>query len=79
MSKQKRCTRCDKLLLLDNFNRSKFGKYGVRSWCKRCNDAYTRQWRIDNPQSAFRSRHRYKIKALIHYSDNPPTCVCCGE
>lgn len=80
MSEQtKRCTRCNQLLPISKFNKAKLGKYGVRSWCKHCNDEYTKQWRKDNPQSAFKSRHQYKINALTHYGGNPPICMCCGE
>lgn len=67
----KRCTKCNQLLPTSEFNKAKLGKYGVRSWCKHCNDEYTKQWRKDHPQNAFESSQRYKIKALLHYGGRP--------
>ena len=43
--KTKQCGKCKKHKVLTEFNRSVAGKYGRRSKCRECDNAYCREYR----------------------------------
>lgn len=38
----KRCTQCSLELFISDFSPQKFGKYGVKSWCKQCSNKHNK-------------------------------------
>lgn len=44
----KKCTTCRKRKILNEFYRSKYGKYGHRSKCKQCEGKTVREWQQAN-------------------------------
>ena len=57
----KKCTGCGIEKELTEFSKTKGGKYGVRSKCKICGTAYTKQWIAKHPEQAKQS-HRQWLK-----------------
>lgn len=65
----KRCPKCDKVLPLSNFNKSKWytkdgEKEGYKCYCRACMISYQREWRSKNPKAVkvYRERERQKRK-----------------
>lgn len=50
MDNSKTCTKCGQTLPLDAFSPKPNGRPGLRSECKPCRAAYTRQWTKNNPE-----------------------------
>lgn len=62
----KTCTKCLRKLGLAQFYRSRDGKDGVRSVCKDCGRAATRQWNRDNPAKKKAGSARYYAENTEH-------------
>ena len=60
----RKCRKCGQILPLSAFKKAKSCKYGRSHTCKVCHN------KVD---AAIR------LECLIHYSGNPPFCVCCGQ
>ena len=64
--KQERfCSRCDIKKDLDEFYKSKLGKYGRRSICISCDKNYSKEWASNNPEK----RREYGRIACRKHSD----------
>lgn len=78
---QKTCNKCGRTLLatVENFKRTKNGKYGFRGTCRDCYNEYRRDYNRRNPEKkkAMRKRdyaknaERYKQNASQWLKDNP--------
>jgi len=66
-------------------------KNGLKRKCKDCEKEYQstlsktpkyrakkKRWREDNQDWLFEYREGVKMEGLIHYSGNPPKCMCSG-
>jgi len=45
---KKECTKCHRILTLDNFSKNSLGKFGHRSQCKECFNEYYHKWHLKN-------------------------------
>ena len=67
MINSKVCTSCRKEKPIDEFGKSKGGKYGHKSWCKKCAYAVARKWAIENAEKlactvkAWKEKNRDKL------------------
>ena len=52
MSDTKKCTKCGRELPLDQFHKQKAGRFGHRTMCMYCTNAYTSEWRKNNPEKS---------------------------
>ena len=77
----KRCTKCGELLVANtnNFRKTKGGKYGLRSSCKRCEKQYREQNRdkILERSKQYRQNNKYKIKQ--YYENNKDKILECNR
>jgi hypothetical protein len=53
------------------------------SWCRSCRNAGAAEWVARNRKARAASQRRrnqaIRLRVLIHYSGDPPSCQCCGE
>lgn len=90
----KQCSKCKKKKSVNEFYQKSGGKYGVDSICKYCRiqmtkkycqknrektKQYLKQWHQKNPDYGKKRTQKVRLKILIHYSGDPPKCMCCGE
>ena len=59
---EKICSKCNAPKPIDDFSLSHRSKDGHFSWCRECNKAATRLWRIANPKIVCESNRLSKIK-----------------
>ena len=68
MSNTKTCNKCGQILTIENFSPNPSGRPGLRSDCKKCRAAYTREWAAKNPDKkalsdkAYREANKEKVK-----------------
>lgn len=70
------CTKCKRILVANNINfgKEKYGKYGLRSKCRKCRNECKKKYREDNKdkikeyQEQWRENNKDKIKD--YYKDN---------
>jgi len=74
MLKFKVCTTCKQELSFNDFNKSKGGKYGLKSVCRRCSKIYNKQHRSDNIEKYSQQCKIYKLenkeKILLYREQN---------
>jgi hypothetical protein len=81
--KKKRCTKCNRLLSLENF--AKCEKRGTQPWCKECRKEYDKKYYKKNQAACIKRkkegkarRRQESIRNVLKYLDTHP-CVDCGE
>ena len=62
----KKCSKCKKILNLDNFSKDNRYIGGFQCWCKKCIQPFQRAY-----------ARRIKIEVFNHYGGS--ICKCCGE
>lgn len=74
----KKCTKCGKWKLLEEYHKAKKGKYGRQSKCKECEKEYKKQWEESNPEYHKRyykdNSEHYKKYRKQHYQNNAEYC-----
>lgn len=55
----RKCTRCEQTLGFSNFGNQKFGKYGLRSRCKKCENQRTKEWHKSHQKEDNQRMTRY--------------------
>lgn len=77
---RRNCLRCGKRKAVTQFSKAANGKGGLQGWCKDCMVQYKRDYAEEHGESYSRlSNIRLRWDALVHYSQDPPTCTCCGD
>ena len=56
----KKCGKCGEEKSIMEFYKNKFGKYGVRCYCKSCETHVSTKWRNNNIEKAKESQRNYK-------------------
>lgn len=51
-----RCTRCETIKSVSEFGKNSRSPSGLKSWCRPCSNAYTKDWLSKNPESLQRQR-----------------------
>lgn len=89
----KRCPKCERTLLVEEFTRNKNYSDGLSCWCRQCQlnyrlknkkrfREYAHQYRQQYPErvTACRTKWRQQLKKKIlsHYSNGIPHCMGCG-
>ena len=62
----KQCSQCKIEKTLDNFSKQKFGKNGIRSYCKECNQSNIKKYRLDHPEKT-KKKTKEEIKKTNEY------------
>ena len=60
MNHTKTCSKCHKTKPLDDFRKSKKGKYGKRSDCKKCEKDYNRKYYEKHPEERKKQSKKYR-------------------
>jgi hypothetical protein len=60
--KEKLCTRCKKVKPLEDFNKSKFGKFGVRADCRVCQAEWFKKHRKEKIASSQPEKKRKRVE-----------------
>lgn len=70
----KACTKCERMLPADDdhFRKQKTTVTGLAAICIGCHREQVRNGSI-------KIYRRYRLECLIHYSGDPPECLCCKE
>ena len=90
--KERRCSKCGRLLPMSEFKRAKRYRYGRMRWCRDCHNAHSRQWWKRNPELGRASLQRYRRKNrqkeaawfVVHWAvragviEKPDRCERCG-
>lgn len=80
MPKRKHCPKCDKSLPLLAFSKAVRAGDGLQGWCKRCMVGYKNEYADAHGDSYHKlSNQRLRWDVLVHYSEDPPFCSCCGD
>lgn len=58
------CRKCDQILKIENFGRSKQNKDGLKSYCKSCKRAESKKWRDKNKKKCKKYRESIKDKQV---------------
>ncbi len=83
---EKRCSRCESIKPLDQFNNQTAAKDGKHTYCKPCTKVVNKAWR-DNPANKIK-RHGYHIEARYgiskteydqKFEDQGGRCAVCNE
>lgn len=72
MLKEKRCSKCAKILSIDCFYKDKYKKDGLKSHCKSCASGYYNRWHNRNELHDYKLYKYYKILDEL-------LCIDCGE
>lgn len=90
---KKRCSKCRRWILLEDFSKEKMTTTGYRSYCKVCQSKMAQKWlkknreRSNKNSEAFYQVNKLKIKTLnqelrkkvlSHYGGVPPRCKKCN-
>jgi len=71
---EKKCSKCKREKLIDEFNKQKGGRFGVRSWCKLCRkiDYIASKEKRSVKRKEYYRANRDKIikKASVYYRNN---------
>jgi 5-methylcytosine-specific restriction endonuclease McrA len=55
----KQCTRCNEVKNIDQFHKSKTGKYGLSSYCKECSNKYQKEYYNNNKNRLLKYQKEY--------------------
>ena len=69
----KKCTKCGEILHVSKFYKKKDCKYGVCSYCKKCNKKRNKEWREESGYEKKRyeeNKEYYKVKNSKYYDNN---------
>jgi hypothetical protein len=80
------CTSCgiEFPATIEYFQRQPRGKYGIHSWCRKCQTAYCRKWRKKNPNSSRQANWKHQgIDISVEqyekmFADQRGCCAVCG-
>jgi len=61
MIESKVCSRCNKELLLSEFNKDQSKKDGLQVWCRTCQAEYKKLWKKENPDKVKHEKKKYRI------------------
>jgi hypothetical protein len=59
---EKKCVKCEIIKSIDDFNKQKEGKYGVRSYCKECQKVMRREYYSNNKEFENNYQINYRKK-----------------
>ena len=59
----KRCTNCNELKELEEFNRDRSRSDGRQAWCRECNRSRSRRFKLDNPELARLTRETLAVSS----------------
>lgn len=60
MCDTKKCTKCGNEFLLDQFHKQKAGRLGRKTMCMYCANAYTSEWRKNNPDKVREANAKWR-------------------
>ena len=62
---EKRCSKCERLLSIKQFNKNKSTKDGLQDWCRQCVAAYNGTHKVDRTAyyAAYRATHKAETAA----------------
>jgi hypothetical protein len=63
----KKCTKCNIEYTIDNFYKTKNGKYGVRAMCKNCSEIVRKEYRLKNLKLCAKQAKNYRLNNKEHY------------
>lgn len=79
----KYCTGCKSDLPTKMFSKNRRQWDGFSNWCKGCMKQDSERRKAADPTYflavAARKRWKLKVATLVRYSQDPPSCACCGE
>jgi len=78
-----KCSYCKRIKTASNFHKCLQSRTGLYPYCKSCQNKKSKRYRTKYPEKVKERikqwRKQTRMKALVHYSGDPPKCACCGE
>lgn len=65
----KKCSKCKTTKPLNDFNKAKKNKDGLNSWCRACNNAYSREWARLNKERHLANYRNWRNNNLEQAND----------